>query len=477
MLRPGRVGGSGPSGSVVIPTDGPDGWYRPVTADHWNALAALYPGVVIKPDVLFALQETSGSIVPAIDGLSVGSWPVLGAGNLYSQPVTGWTAGHVGSDETAGTGVGWLAPSNGALDISVDESYAVMGYMSIGAPSTTRRFHQIQGNNNYQQNKINGAMASRHGGVNGPDTNPVYLSIDSVSQIGWQRRGDQSFNGGFTHLEPMVQGTYDGAAYTSASRALGAPSTAVDIPAFRANLYAIWKGANAQFDMRAMFAALRRVPGIPHFQDMSAAVASTTSAALTNPTHITNDVLFLVAEGPDSATLSLSVPGNFTLVSGFPVTAGSAGAGSRLYVWWCRAASSSETSPTVDTSTNHVIARIISFRGCRTTGDPWDALSTDVESSSTTACAIPGTSPSVISTLAFGIGTSAVDSAATQHSGATNPDLIHNRIVGSSYTTSGHGGGFALFLGERRAATAFGATTSTLANASVQARACFALRS
>lgn len=477
MPSPSRGSGFGATGSVAIPTDGPEAWYRPATQAHWTALQALYPEVFV-PDVLFGCQDASGGATPTIDLLGTGTWSELGGGgNLYQQAISGWATAALGAAESAGTGVGFLAPNNSALDLATDESYAVLAYMALTNPSTTRRFHQIQGNNNYQHIGTNGALLTRHGGVQGTASEPTDETINEMRQIMWQRRGDLSTNGGATARFPLIHGTYDGAAHAGSSRAMGSPTTSIENPQYRYNLYAIWKGTKANFDMRSLLSILRRVPGIPHYQDIGAAVNSTTSASPLNPPHITNDILFCVAETSDTATLSLSTPGNFNLVSGFPVTAGSGGAGSRLYVWWCRAASSSETSPVVDTSTNHVVARIISFRGCRTSGDPWDTVQTDSENTSTTAVAIPGASPSVASTLIFGIGTTAFDASTPQHSGVTNADLLQNRIAGQANTISGHGGGFALFLGERRAATAFGTTTSTLANASVQARACFALRS
>lgn len=90
-----RVGGAvgpaddeirGPSSGITVPQDGPDNWYVPTTADHFNQL-----GLPV-PLSLWEFQSGSGEHSgDMIDSLGTGFTLLDNATPLYQQgPVTGW---------------------------------------------------------------------------------------------------------------------------------------------------------------------------------------------------------------------------------------------------------------------------------------------------------------------------------------------------------------------------------------------------
>jgi hypothetical protein len=93
--------------------------------------------------------------------------------------------------------------------------------------------------------------------------------------------------------------------------------------------------------------------------------AGTASQTVTLPAHQTDDILIVVAHNPSNITIT-------TPTSGWASIAASAG-GVYDNWFWKRATSSSETAPTVTSTGNtNTLACAYTFRGCVTSGDPFE---------------------------------------------------------------------------------------------------------
>ena len=110
------------------------------------------------------------------------------------------------------------------------------------------------------------------------------------------------------------------------------------------------------------------------FQAISAIAASTgVDVTITLPSHDPNDILLLLGWVRDQDD-TVSVSG-WTAIAGTPFDRGTT---SRYWMFWKRAASSSETNPLFDksTSTGDTYAAVITYRGAITTGNPWEVVGT-----------------------------------------------------------------------------------------------------
>jgi hypothetical protein len=188
-----------------------------------------------------------------------------------------------------------------------------------------------------------------------------------------------------------------------------------------------------------------------------------------------NDILLLTVE---TANESVPTPAGWQIVANSPQSIGTAAgaAATRLSKFWLRVPPTGIVSaPLLVDVGDHQIARIRAYRNCIDTGNPWD-ITVGNTAASATAVSLPGgitTVPNclVIQTVAF-----ATDTASPQVSAFANADLTELTEVEDIATTSGNGGGFATVEGKKATAGPFGATTATLAGASVQARLTVALR-
>lgn len=187
----------------------------------------------------------------------------------------------------------------------------------------------------------------------------------------------------------------------------------------------------------------------PTFQLAGTAQSGINALTVAWPTHLTNDIGILVIEtGGEGTTLSITAPAGWTAVTGSPVTGVATVAGSKLQVWWKRAASGAETSVTVPDSGDHQVARIFTFRGCRTSGNPWDVTTTGTKTTASTTATVPSLTTTVADTLYVAIVGRPDDSASTTHFGTlVNSNLTAIGAAGEAGTTSGHGGGFVVEYG------------------------------
>jgi hypothetical protein len=176
----------------------------------------------------------------------------------------------------------------------------------------------------------------------------------------------------------------------------------------------------------------------------------------------TNDIalLFVECQGGDTATLSTA--NGFVQVTNSPQSTGSAGTGSKLSVWWCRATSASMSSPIMTAASDHQFGIILTFRGCTTSGNPFDITSGGVKASATTTTTTTGVTTTLANALIVEAITKDLDSTAAFASAQTNAALASITERFDAGTVSGNGGGIAVHTGTKAAVGATGATSVTV---------------
>lgn len=204
----------------------------------------------------------------------------------------------------------------------------------------------------------------------------------------------------------------------------------------------------------------------PNFQAAGTLFARTTELTGANavpwPTHQINDIGILILEtSGNDATVSITTPTGWQAVPGSPVTDVATAAGTKLQVWWKRAASASETSVSVPDPGDHVIARIYTFRNCIATGNPWDVTTTGNKTTASTTATVPAVTTTVADTLIAMIVGRPDDSSSTTHFGVpVNSSLTGLGEAAEGGAVAGNGGGFVVSYGVK--ATAGDTGTSTL---------------
>lgn len=205
----------------------------------------------------------------------------------------------------------------------------------------------------------------------------------------------------------------------------------------------------------------------PNFQAVGAQQANT--AALTGatavawPTHVTGDIGLLVIEtSGDGSTVSIATPTGWQAVPGSPVTDIADATGSKLQVWWKRAASAAEGAVTVPDSGDHQIARIFTFRNCIATGDPWDVTTTGNKTTASTTALVPSVTTTVADTRIVMIVGRPNDNGSTTHfSPPVNNSLSNPEEHGEAGSTQGNGGGFVVSSAVKLVAGSTGLTAIT----------------
>ena len=174
----------------------------------------------------------------------------------------------------------------------------------------------------------------------------------------------------------------------------------------------------------------------------------------------TDDIGLLVVETSDGSA-SLSTAAGFVAVSGSPVEIAST---TRLAVYWCRATSSSPTSPVVADSGDHQIANIFLVKGCAVDTDPIHAVSTtsQVAAGAPSGLSITGLTTTVANCLIMVIASMGIDNAtADLVSSWANSSCGWFVEIGERGTTSGDGGYHATARGVMRTAGVVGTSTAT----------------
>ena len=198
-----------------------------------------------------------------------------------------------------------------------------------------------------------------------------------------------------------------------------------------------------------------------------------------------NDILLLFVETANqSPTIYNANGGTWTAVDKSPVGTGTAGNtnATALTVFWSRY-NGTQTAPTLSTSTgtSNELAIILGFRGCVTSGNPWDVTATNTDATATTSASIAGATTINPNDLVVAAIATAWPKAAgaANLSGWANGDLssITERSDNTARAGSSGpgGGGLGTATGGKAVAGAYGSTTVTLATASAKAMMSIAL--
>lgn len=190
--------------------------------------------------------------------------------------------------------------------------------------------------------------------------------------------------------------------------------------------------------------------------------AANAGAAPSMPTHVTGDIIFIVVESANE-NVGAVTPTGYTAVTTAVGTGTAAGtAATRASVWWKRAASSGETTPSLGDYGDHTIAVIFTVRGAVVSGSPINIAATAVDAAATTAGSCPGATTTVTDALVINVMTNAIDATTAVIPGAvTNANLTGLTKRFDAGNISGNGGGIAIISGSKATAGATGATTFT----------------
>lgn len=215
----------------------------------------------------------------------------------------------------------------------------------------------------------------------------------------------------------------------------------------------------------------------PTFQAAGTAASGTGAATPTWPAHAVGDValLFIESTGGGTAALSSNAAG-FVEVTGSPQSSDTGTNGTRLTVFWARATSAAMANPTVADAGNHVYARILTYRGVISSGNPWDVTAGGFKATASTSVTVTGVTTTVPDTLIVQAVSHDRDNTAAHFSGQTNANLTGITERSDEGTNSGNGGGIAVWDGVKLTAGATGDTTATITNSVDNAFLTIALR-
>jgi hypothetical protein len=186
----------------------------------------------------------------------------------------------------------------------------------------------------------------------------------------------------------------------------------------------------------------------PVFQAVGAPIGSTgTSVNVVWPTHLINDIGLVVIETSGNSA-DLTPPAGWAAIPGTPVTDVATTAGSKLHVWWKRAASAAEAAVATGAATDHVAGRLYTFRGCVTTGNPWNVTTTGTKTTASTTATVPNLTTTLDDLLITMIVGRPDDSASTTHFGVpVNANLTGLAECAELGSAGGNGGGFVVSTG------------------------------
>lgn len=200
------------------------------------------------------------------------------------------------------------------------------------------------------------------------------------------------------------------------------------------------------------------------YQAAGTGVGGTTGVGLIVPwpAHVVNDIALLFVESTGGQPVTLGVANGFVEVTGSPQTTGTGTGGTRLTVFWARATSAAMAAPVLGAPSNHVYARIVTFRGVINSGDPFDGIAGGVKATASTGVSLPSVTTTVANALIVQAVARDNDNAAAAFSAQTNASLtgIAERL--DAGTANGNGGGLGVWSGVKATAGATGTTTATV---------------
>jgi hypothetical protein len=192
--------------------------------------------------------------------------------------------------------------------------------------------------------------------------------------------------------------------------------------------------------------------------------------------HTTDDILVLQVE--TNGNQPASAPSGWTQFPNSPQDEAVAG-GICLAAFWKRH-DGSETAPTVADTGNHQSAFIAAYRGVRNTGNPYDedagASAGNIDASADTAFDSATITTTEADCMVVCFAAHGLDGLTAGNFGTpSNSDLANVAERHDDSTSSGSGGGIALFDGEKASAGSVGAFTSTLGSSAPHASIVVAL--
>jgi len=200
----------------------------------------------------------------------------------------------------------------------------------------------------------------------------------------------------------------------------------------------------------------------PTYQAAGTAQSGTGAITVPWPAHQAGDIALLFVESCGGQAATLSTPAGFANVTNSPQATGAGTAGTRITVFWCRATSSSMSSPTVADPGNHVYGRILTFRSVVATGNPWDVTAGGTKATASTTTTFGTVTTSVNNDLIVLAASRDNDSTAAAWSNWTNANLSSLTERSDEGTTSGNGGGVGVATGVKSTAGSTGSTTATV---------------
>lgn len=198
---------------------------------------------------------------------------------------------------------------------------------------------------------------------------------------------------------------------------------------------------------------------LPVHAEQTTITGSIFGATVAWPTHLINDIALLIVQSRGAEAVTLSDAQGFVEVTDSPQFTGT---DTRLTVFWCRATSTSMASPTIADAGDHIIHQMMTFRGCVTTGNPWDITGGDVKASASTTMTYPSVTTTVALCLIVLIGARDLDTGATWSGVPVNVNLANITERSDGGSASGFGGGLTVATGEMTAAGATGTSVATV---------------
>lgn len=207
-------------------------------------------------------------------------------------------------------------------------------------------------------------------------------------------------------------------------------------------------------------------PIAPVFVQAGTAATGTGAVTPTIPTNVANDIIIVFAQSGNQA-ITMTTAG-YTQIGPQPGNGTAAAAASnRLALFWKRSAGA-EGNPTVADSGDHTTAQVIVIRGCVTTGDPFQFLSSGVKTTASTTLTATGGITGIDNMLVLVFAAQSVASNSAQFSAWANSSLVSITEGSDDSGTGGTGGGgVAMAYGVKTTAGSVGSTTATEANSTV----------
>lgn len=216
---------------------------------------------------------------------------------------------------------------------------------------------------------------------------------------------------------------------------------------------------------------------LPTYVASGAVFNSAAAGAVALPASIqADDILLLEIETANQAvTITNQNGGTWTEVTNSPQGTGTAAGttSTRLTIFWSRY-NGTQGNPSISDSGDHQGARIHAFRGCPTSGNPWNITSGNVEAASDTSLSATGATTTVDDCLVC-IFASLMDDAQDFGGTWTNASLANITVRQNSSGAAGNDWRHILVTGEKASAGTYNATTNTLTAASVKAMLTIAL--